>query len=88
MQTHLRGEAELTLLSELTLTDDIDDRALERLNENLLPMERGYLDRRKQQIQHEIVEAEKKGDAARLDSLVQEKTELTRILNRMLSSLK
>ena len=88
VQTHLRGEAELTLLSELTLTDDIDDRALERLNENLLPMERGYLDRRKQQIQHEIVDAEKKGDTARLESLVQEKTELTRTLNRMLSSLK
>jgi DNA primase len=84
VQTHLKGEAELTLLSELSLTDDIDDRALERLDENLRPMERGYLDRRKQQIQFDIVEAEKRGDSARVDQLLGEKMELT----RMLSSLK
>jgi hypothetical protein len=84
VQTHLRGEAEQTLLSELSLTEDIDDRTLERLDENLLPMERGYLDRRKQQIQRAIVDAERNGDAQRLDQLVTEKMELT----RMLSSLK
>lgn len=81
--THLRGEAELTLLSELSLSEDIDDRALERLEENLLPMERGFIDRRKQQIQREIVEAEKKGDLARVDQLVMEKVELSRISNTM-----
>jgi DNA primase len=83
VQTHLKGEAELLLLSELSLTDDIDDRVLERLDENLLPMERGYLDRRKQQIQYEIVEAEKRGDGARLDQLVGEKMELTRMLSAL-----
>src|SRR5688572_2704850 len=31
VQTHLRGDAEQTLLSELSLTEDIDDRTLERL---------------------------------------------------------
>jgi DNA primase len=81
--THLRGEAELTLLSELSLSEDIDDRALERLEENLLPMERGFIDRRKQQIQREIVEAEKNGDLARVDQLVTEKVELSRISNTM-----
>ena len=47
-------------------------------------MERGFADRRKQQIQREIVDAERNGDAQRLDQLIHEKTELT----RMLSSLK
>ncbi|MDP9194631.1 MAG: DNA primase [Acidobacteriota bacterium] len=84
VQTHLRGDAEQTLLSELSLTEDIDDRTLERLDENLRPMERGFLDRQKQQIQREIVDAEHNGDAQRLDQLVHEKMELT----RMLSSLK
>ncbi len=81
--TQLRGEAELTLLSELSLSEDIDDRALERLEENLLPMERGYIDRRKQQIQRDIVEADKNGDLARVDQLVTEKMELTRISNTL-----
>ncbi|PYQ29804.1 MAG: DNA primase [Acidobacteria bacterium] len=84
LETQLRGEAEVALLAELSLRDDIDDRTLERLDENLLPMERSHLDRRKQQIQREIIDAEKNGDLARLDQLVTEKTELS----RMLSSLK
>jgi DNA primase len=84
VQTHLRGDAEQTLLSELSLTEDIDDRTLERLDENLLPMERGSVERRKQQIQRDIVDAERNGDSERLDRLVTEKMELT----RMLSSLK
>jgi hypothetical protein len=83
VQTHLRGDAEQTLLSELSLTEDIDDRALERLDENLRPMERGFIDRRKQQIQREIVDAERNGDAQRLDRLITEKMELTRILNTL-----
>jgi DNA primase len=81
--THLRGEAELTLLSELSLSDDIDDRAVERIEENLQPMERGYLTRRKQQIQRDIVEAERSGDHERLDRLINEKMELTRISNTL-----
>jgi hypothetical protein len=83
VQTHLKGEAELLLLSELSLTEDIDDRALDRIDENLRPMERGYLDRRKQQIQREIVDAERNGDSVRLDRLVLEKMELSRILNSL-----
>ena len=57
--THLRGEAELNLLSELTLSEDIDDQILQRIDENLLPMERRYVDRRKLEIQRDIVEAER-----------------------------
>ncbi|HEX7706754.1 MAG TPA: DNA primase [Thermoanaerobaculia bacterium] len=82
--THLRGEAELTLLSELSLTEDIEDQTLRRLDENLRPMERAYLDRRKQQIQRAIVDAEKEGDVRLIDQLVTEKMEIS----RMLSSLK
>jgi hypothetical protein len=70
-------------VSELSLTEDIDDRTLERLDENLRPMERGYLDRRKQQIQREIVEAERGGDQQRVERLVNEKMELSRILNTL-----
>jgi DNA primase len=84
VQTHLRGDAEQTLLSELSLTEDIDDRILERLDENLRPMERGYLNRRNQQLQREIVDAERNGDSQRVEQLVTEKMDLT----RMLSSLK
>jgi hypothetical protein len=79
VQTHLRGEAEITLLSELTLSDEIDDRTLQRLDENLRPMERSWLDRRKQQIQREILDAEKSGAAELVNQLVTEKMELSRM---------
>ena len=59
LQTHLRGEAELTLLSELILSEDVDESTLQRIDENLRPLEKNYLERRKLQIQREIVEAEK-----------------------------
>ena len=84
VQTHLRGEAELTLLSELTLSDEIDDRTLQRLDENLRPMERSWLDRRLQQIQREIVDADKSGMDGRVEELLGEKMQIS----RMLSSLK
>jgi DNA primase len=81
IQTHLRGEAEVTLLSELTLSDDIDDQTLLRIDENLRPMERHYLERRKLEIQRDIMEAEKAGDHSRVAELLAEKT-------RMLNPLK
>lgn len=82
--THLRGEAELTLLSELTLSEDVDDATLHRIDENLRPMERHFLERRKLEIQREIVEAEKRGDEERVRELDVEKQRLM----RMSSSLK
>jgi DNA primase len=75
--THLRGEAELTLLSELTLTEEIDDPSLQRLDEILRPMERKDLDRRRRELQRQIADAEKKGEAQLVDELI-----------RMLSALK
>lgn len=83
IKTHLRGEDELRLLSELALSDDIDDRSLDRIDENLRPMERSYVDRRKLQIQRDIVEAEKAGDLRRVDQLSIEKMELSRILSTL-----
>ncbi|HYH10653.1 MAG TPA: DNA primase [Thermoanaerobaculia bacterium] len=79
--THLRGETELTLLSELSLTDDIDDRSLQRIDENLRPMERGFLSRRMQQIQREIIDPATDGD--RLARLSNEKLELSRMLHSL-----
>ena len=79
--THLKGEAELTLLSELSLTEDIDERSLQRIDENLLPMERSYLSRRMQQIQRQIIEAG--ADAALQDELYQEKLQLSRMLHAL-----
>jgi DNA primase len=79
--THLRGEAELTMLSELSLSEDIDDRSLQRIDENLLPMERTYLSRRMQQIQRQIMDAGNDGEA--LDELYREKLQLSRMLHSL-----
>jgi len=84
VQTHLRGEAELTLLSELSLTEDIDDRTLERLDENLRPMERGWLERRSVELSREISEAGKRGEDRRAEELLGEQLQV----RRMLQSLK
>jgi len=81
--THLKGEVELTLLSELLLSEEIDDPTLQRIDENLRPMERGYLNRRRIQIQRDIVEAEKAGDMERLRELDREKTDLSRMLSTL-----
>ncbi|HVE70844.1 MAG TPA: DNA primase [Thermoanaerobaculia bacterium] len=81
VSTHLRGEAELTLVSELSLTEDIDERALQRIEENLLPMERTYLSRRMQQIQRQIQDAGSDGD--RVAKLYQEKLQLSRMLHSL-----
>ena len=78
VQTHLKGEAELTLLSELTLRDDVDDQTLQRIDENLRPLEKSYLERRKLQIHQEIMEAERSGDRDRLSELMAEKIRISR----------
>jgi len=79
--THLRGEAELNLLSELSLSEDIDDQTLQRIDENLRPMERAYLERRNLEIQRDIAEAQRQGDGNRADELVAEKMRISRMLN-------
>jgi DNA primase len=81
--TQLRGEAELTLLSELSLTEDFDDAVLGRLEETLQPLERRYIDHRLMQIQRDIHDAEKRGDEPGVHDLFVEKQQLTRMLNTM-----
>jgi len=81
--TQLRGEAELTLLSELSLTDEFDDAVLGRLEESLQPLERRYLDHRLLQLQRDIHDAEKRGDDSVVRDLFVEKQVLTRMLNTM-----
>lgn len=78
VQTHLRGDAEQTLLSELSLTEDIDDRTLERLDSNTLPdLERAYLSRRLKQLRREFAEADAAGDHERAARLNREQLDLT-----------
>jgi DNA primase catalytic core len=79
--THLRGEAELNLLSELSLSEDIDDQTLQRIDENLRPMERAYLERRNLEIQRDITEAQRQGDGDRAAELGMEKVRILRMLN-------
>jgi DNA primase len=79
--THLKGEAELNLLSELSLTEDIDDQILQRIDENLRPMERAHLERRNLEIQRDISEAQRQGDGERAAELGMEKVRILRMLN-------
>jgi DNA primase len=79
--THLRGEAELNLLSELSLSDDIDEQTLQRIDENLRPMERAYLERRNLEIQRDISDAQRQGDGDRAAELGMEKVRILRMLN-------
>jgi DNA primase len=81
--THLRGEDDLRLLSELALSDDIDDRGLDRIEETFRPLERSYASRRLLQIQRDIVEAGKAGDDRREAELIKEKMALSRILSTL-----
>jgi DNA primase len=81
--TELRGEAELTLLSELSLTEDLDERNLERLHEILVPMQADHLARRKQQLQRELVDALQSGDERRADELMAEKLALSKQLEKL-----
>ena len=78
VQTHLRGESELTLLSELTLSEDVDDRVIQSLDEYLRPMERQAIERRKLEIQREVAEAAKRGDDERIEALDAEKLRLSK----------
>ncbi|HYS54306.1 MAG TPA: DNA primase [Thermoanaerobaculia bacterium] len=81
--THLKGEAELTLLSEVTLTEDLEDVALGRLDEVLIPMQKAYIERRKREIQQDIEEAVRNGDHSRERQLDAEKLELSRMLSAL-----
>ena len=83
LTTHLRGEAELTLLSELTLSEEVDDAVIQSLDEYLRPMERQSIERRKLEIQRELAEAAKRGDEKRIDELDAEKLRLGRRMHQL-----
>lgn len=74
--THLKGEAELTRLSELAFEDEDDESDTAILASTLDRMRKRQLDRRSTQLQAEIREAERAGDNAALDRLLREKMEL------------
>lgn len=79
--THLRGEAELTRLSELALSDETEGLNPKKLEETIRLMERRFLDRRLKEIQAEIQEAMGAGDHDRVQTLDQEKIQLSRRLH-------
>jgi DNA primase len=74
--THLKGEAELTLLSELAFEDEEDVTDGAALASTLDRMRRRQLDRMASQLQGEILQAERAGDAERLNQLYREKMKL------------
>ena len=81
--SQMRGEAELTLLSELALTDDLDERNLQRIDEILIPMRSDYLARRQQKLQRELLDALQHGDDRRADELMAEKLSLRKAVESL-----
>jgi DNA primase len=81
--THLRGEAELTLLSELVLGDLFEPGFFERVEQALRPLERNYFERRKLQIQRDIAEAIREGNDERVRELDREKLEIARMSSQL-----
>ena len=74
--THLKGEVELTRLSELAFEDEEDETDDAALASALDRMRKRQLDRRSTQLQAEIREAERAGDTEVLNRLLREKMEL------------
>jgi DNA primase len=79
--THLKGEAELTRLSELALGDETDGLNPKKLEETIRLMERRFLDGRLKEIQAQIQEAMRAGDHERVQTLDLEKINLSRRLH-------
>jgi DNA primase len=80
---HLRGEAELTTLSELALGDENVPLTAEVIESILRPMEHAFLNSRLKNISIDHQEAERKGDESRMRELDAEKTELMRQLRTL-----
>ncbi|MGH9456064.1 MAG: DnaB-like helicase N-terminal domain-containing protein, partial [Thermoanaerobaculia bacterium] len=82
--TDLRGESELTRLSELALApDEKDDDSPKSLGETARLMERRYLDRRLREITTEIRTVREAGDLDRERALDDEKMQLSRRLHAL-----
>lgn len=80
---HLRGEAELTTLSELALGDENATLTTEAIESILRPMEHAFLNSRLKNISIDHQEAERKGDETRMRELDAEKSELMRQLRAL-----
>jgi DNA primase len=84
IMTQVKGEAEGTLLSEVSLADDLDEQTLQqKIHENLIPLERSYIERRSRQIQREMLDAEQAHDDERFNRLWVEKRDLLRMSNTL-----
>lgn len=81
--TQLRGEADLTRLSELALSESSDSSDLKALENTIRLMERRFLDRRLREIQIGIQEATRDGDLQREHSLLVQKNELSKQLHAL-----
>ncbi|HVR43058.1 MAG TPA: DNA primase [Thermoanaerobaculia bacterium] len=82
--TDLKGELELTRLSELAISPEEPESDSPKSHEETLRlMERRYLDRRLKQIQTEIQEAERVGDLDRVHALDIEKRDSSRKLHAL-----
>jgi DNA primase len=81
IQTHLKGEEEQRQLCEYSAADQSEDFSPERLETILRTMERSYLARRNREIQVQAQEAERNGDEVRLDELLREKQQVSRLLH-------
>lgn len=71
--TDVRGEAELTLLSELALGDEVGDSNPRALEDSIRRMERRSLERRLKELTHHSEEAQREGDSVREQALLVEK---------------
>lgn len=83
LATHLRGESELTMLSELALSEDLDSAPRPSIELAVQQMERGWINRRIRELQSEIQNAEKGGDPERETALLAEKIRLSRQLDAL-----
>ena len=81
--TQLRGEADLTRLSELALSEESDRGDLKALENTIRLMERRFLDRRLREIQIGIQEAIRNGDLQQEHSLLVQKNELSKQLHAL-----
>lgn len=77
LATHLKGESELTMLSELALSEDVDTAPRPTIDSALVLMERSWINRRLRDLQIEIQEAGKGGEPERETALLQEKNALS-----------
>lgn len=83
LATHLKGESELTMLSELALSEDRESSSRPSVDLSVRLMEQGWISRRLRELQSEIQNAEQGGDPDREMALLAEKSELSRRLHAL-----